>query len=134
MNNISFYIENLDDNENFCYIENFSKKFLNDPRNNVSIFFKNIGKNLSNFNIACFPSVNLWDFSGKLFVLNVYDIVKCKNIVNNININYIFGIEEMNPVKIFILLKELNSLNMYAYSKPDKVEAKRLFNMDIEIL
>lgn len=134
MRHTSLYINDLNNSEEFGYLENIYNKINNDPKRNISVFFNNIGKHLHDLNIAYFPATNLWNFDGEIFVFRIEDAILCNNIVNNIKVNYIFGVENIEPYKLFILLTTLKDCNIYSYSEFDKNEVKRLLNKEAKVL
>lgn len=126
--NIGLYVDSLENEKPIkLFIDTVEQGFISNIFDDASIFYDSIGFTPFSFPCGLFNSTELWNFSGKLLVFSIESLRNAINIVNDIEIYYIFGFEEsLNILSMLDLLSNnevsvitntnINQLNFYRIS------------------
>lgn len=100
--NLGIYIPSISDAnlKDICETINFSLD--NKKVSDASLFYDDISHNPFYLKCGTFNSTDLWNFSGNLIVTSISCLYSARNIVNNINIIYYYGLEDKK--NLFLLL------------------------------
>lgn len=108
--NIGFYI-NSTEGDSFTAICQEANRVLNEQQEykDVAIFYEDIRP--INHPVPCSlqNDADLWSFSGNLVTPSLHLALKSNNVVNNINLYYYAGLENINCL---FLLNIMSSTNM----------------------
>ena len=122
MNNIGFYID-LSNKEHVNIINNILIPLKNKV-DDISIFYNNIDSLTNNLQCGLFNSSALWHFSGKLFTMDLDILSSASQIINSIDLYYIYNKYDnsFNILKMFNFTFNYNILSHI----DDKVSIHRL--------
>lgn len=114
--NIGLYIDSLGDEKAIkIFIDTIEQGFLSNKLDDASIFYDSVSFTPFNFPCGVFNSTELWNFSGKLLVFSLESLRNAINIVNNIEIYYVFGFEE--SINILAMLDLISSNEISVITK-----------------
>lgn len=104
--NLGIYIPSIGDTTllNDCLEEVNRGKKLN-LISDASIFYNNTGPINKPNECGLFNAIDLWYFSGKLLVLSTECAIKAMSIVNNIDIYFGYGWNDLNVLSILSILE-----------------------------
>ena len=130
--NLGIYIKDIGDQNVLQWASNIINYSIDENKcTDISLFYDDIG--FIPFNLPCgiFNSTELWNFKGSLIVLN-YECVKfALKIVNNIEIYYYYG---WDNVDIFNLLDISRKTKIISKEENNNKELKRLTGYDSHVI
>jgi len=112
--NLGIYLSSLSKKEELKEIHEAIDCIINNKVDDVSIFYDDISYTEVKSKCGMFNSTDLWNFKGDLIVTSINCLYSSKNIVNNINLIYYYGLEKKS--NLFTTLQ--------AISIPDKIICK----------
>lgn len=113
--NLGIYLPSLSKKEELKEIhEAIDFTIVNNKVDDISIFYDDISYTELKNKCGMFNSTDLWNFRGDLIVTSIDCLYSSKNIVNNINLIYYYGLEKKS--NLFTTLQ--------AISIPDKIICK----------
>lgn len=104
--NLGIYIDNLNNTDQLrCAGECIKNGLRNKQLSDASIFYDEIAYNP--FDIPCgfFNSTDLWNFSGSLVTTSIDSTITSLKIINNFDIYYYYGWEDIKQINIFALIE-----------------------------
>jgi hypothetical protein len=123
--NFGIYVKNLSDENEMSFVSKLVNFAINNNQiADCSIFYDGVG--FMPFDIPCgmFNSTDLWNFHGKLLILNIDCVKSALNIVNNIDIFYHYGWND--GINVFNLMQICNNVNIICKTEKDKNNLLRL--------
>lgn len=125
--NVGFYLNHLSDDEvvkGLC--EEIYAGLQSGAIKDAAVFFDNAAPCRFNIPCATYNSCDMWSFEGSLVVSNQAACAKASSIVNNTNIYYYYGLEEIQPIHLLTMKK----VNVICNSDESYREFKRLTNSE----
>lgn len=125
--NIGFYLENTSNEKQMSYtIDVIEYGIENNLVDDASVFYNSIS--FSHFEMPCgtFNSTDIWNFSGKLLLFSMDCLVTSLNIVNNIELYYLYGWEKQKNILTLLNIMSKRKLNIVTTNKEDAEEVYRL--------
>lgn len=92
--NLGIYLPSLADTDQLRDIYEGLNNIDNNKISDISLFYDDISHNPFDMKCGIFNSTDLWNFRGNLIVTSINCLYSAKNIVNNINIIYYYGLED----------------------------------------
>lgn len=124
--NLGIYVKSLSNEAEMSFVSNLVNYAVsNNKVKDCSIFYDGVG--FIPYDIPCgmFNSTDVWNFNGKLLVLNIDCLKSTFNIVNNIDVFYHYGWE--NNLSVFNLLYVTNKdIKVISKTKSDDKNLYRL--------
>jgi len=123
--NLGIYINHLNNKKHTDLANAMIEHGLNNNlAKDFSIFYDNIGPLDNDFKCGMFNSTDIWNFNGKLLVFSLDSIRYSIKMVNNFNIYYIYGLEEISVLNLLDLLN--NNIKVVCMGKQYKKEYYRI--------
>jgi hypothetical protein len=123
--NLGIYLENINNNIQFDVAHKLSSFCVqSNTFNDVSIFYDNIGPAPQQFVCGSFNSTDVWNFNGRILVFSLDSARMCLNIVNNFEIYYYMGLEEIDVLNLLDLMN--NGLKVICCNKDAKKKFYRV--------
>jgi hypothetical protein len=101
--NIGLYIENTGKQGIMQQLADFvNKTILRNDIKDISIFYDDVGYNPFDIKCGFFNSTDLWHFNGTLITTCIETTKNAINIVNNIDIIYLY--DQSEKINLFLLI------------------------------
>ncbi len=103
--NLGIYVSNIGDQAHMQHVaECINNSLLNKRVEDASLFYDNIGFNPFNIRCGSFNSTDIWNFNGDLIINNLNSLRSALNIVNDIDVYYYHGWEEINVLQLLSVI------------------------------
>lgn len=129
MINIGFYVDNIGNQQQMKNVaECVNKSVLCSHVEDVSIFYDDIGYNPIDIKCGFFNSTDLWHFNGTLITTSIETTKNALNIVNKIDVIYLYDKEEKVNIFSLILMAQNNNIKIVCKDNESAKELYRITN------
>lgn len=129
--NIGLYVENTGKQEIMQQLADFvNKAILRNNTKDISIFYDDVGYNPFDIKCGFFNSTDLWHFNGTLITTCIETTRNAINIVNNIDIIYLYDKSEKVNLFLLISIAQNNAIKIACSNNETAKEFYRLTNQN----
>lgn len=123
--NLGIYVKSMTEEKTLkMCIDEIEKGMEENKIDDASIFYEAIGFSPLTFPCGVFNSTDIWNFSGKIVTFSLDCLATLNNIVNNFEVYYCFGFEDIDNV--LRLISVSSNAKIISKTKEDAEEYYRL--------